>query len=193
VNEYRRIEQFNQQLDRMLRSLPPGKGKLTIEDRRALVLAKRAARIDLSQQSKAQKKLRQHLEELAMIRLPHTSSLSLNLLFKPGRLSWIGLVVLIQLVVGSIFGNMSIFSHTPISLQSIGCVTPPASSFITLSPEVNPTGWIARNSSGSESRLAQENPRPVPTPLAPPNNTVFPQDTSAPLATPLLVKNPVEP
>jgi len=193
MNEYRRIDQFNQQLNRVLQGRLPGRGKLTVEDWRALALARRTAQIDLSQQSKVREKLRQHLEELAMLRLHHTGNLSLNLLFKPGRLSWIGLVVMVQLVLGSVFGNMSTYSHSTTSPRSISCVTPPASSFLTQSPEADPIWWIAQNSFESETHLALENPRPVSTPLAPPTDTVLPQDTAAPLATPLLVRNPIKP
>ena len=192
MNEHRSIDQFNQKLDRILQGLPPGGGKLTMEDRYTLALAKRTAQIDLSQQSKAQEKQRQRLEELAMLRLPHSRSLTLALLFKPGRISWIGLVVLVQLVLGSVFGNMSTYPHTT-TPRSIVRVTPLASSFLIQSPEADPTWWKAQNSFGSGTHMALENPQPVPTPLAPPSKTVFPQDTTYLLTTPLLVKSPVKP
>jgi hypothetical protein len=164
-----------------------------MEDRYTLALAKRTAQTDLSQQSKAQEKQRQRLEELAMLRLPHSRSLTLALLFKPGRISWIGLVVLVQLVLGSVFGNMSTYPHTTTTPRSIVRVTPLASSFLIQSPEADPTWWKAQNSFGSGTHMALENPQPVPTPLAPPSKTVFPQDTTYLITTPLLVKSPAKP
>jgi hypothetical protein len=193
MNEYLSKEQFNQKLDRILQGLPSGSEKFRLEDRRALALAKRASQIDLSRQSKVQEKLRQRLEKLALQQLPRNSSLSLKLLFKPKRLTWIGLVVLAQLVLGSLFGYMSEYSQAADSFRAIGCVTPPTSLSLTQRPETDATGWIVQNSNGSEPHPDLENPQPVPTPLAPPTRMTFPQDATSSMATPLMAQNRIGP
>jgi len=193
MDDRQNIDQFSHKLDRILQGLPPGRGELTIEDCNALAFAKRVGQIDLSEQSKAQLKARHHLEELATIRLPHASNLSPSLLFRPKRLSWIGLALLVQLVLGSLFGSMSAPSYTSASIQSNDRITPPAALSFTQSPEIYLTWRTATNYTGSEIQKVVDNPQPVPTPLAPLTNTVLPQGVVPTNATPQQGENPFEP
>ncbi len=87
MGEDRGIEKFNQKLDRILQGLPPGRGELPVEDFNILALARHAAQIDLSCQSKVKENLRKSLKMLAMRQLPHSSNFSFKLLFRPGCLS----------------------------------------------------------------------------------------------------------
>ncbi len=193
MGEDRSIDQFNKKLDRILQGFPPGRGNLPVEDRNILTFARHTAQIDLSYQSKVKEKLRQSLEVQAMRRLPHACNFSLKFLFKPGRLSWIGLVILVQLVLGSMFGYMIESSQSDTPHQSIGCVTPPAQSYYTQSPDPNTTWWVAQNSDSSVSHSSLENPRPIPTPLAPINNQYITQQTYSSSATPLIIDNSIKP
>jgi hypothetical protein len=189
MGEDRDIGQFNQKLDRILQGLPPGRGDLPVEDRNVLALARSTAQIDLSCQSKVKAKLRQSLEAQAIRRLPHTSNFSTKFLFKTGRLSWIVLIALVQLVLGSVFGYMVASSQNESPPRLIGCVTPPAQSYYTQSPVPDTAWWMAQNFDGSVSNSLIEYPRPIPTPLATTNNKLVTQETYNSSATPLNIDN----
>ncbi len=193
MDEHPKVDQFNRSLERIFQSQSPGRGNLTVEDRRALGFVKRALEIDLSKQSKTRERLRHHLEEMAILQLPRGHKFSLKILFKPRGLSWIGLVVLVQIAIGLIFGSMSANTHTPTLLESMGCVTPPTESIWSQKTDVNPTWSTGQKSTEAGSLQLMDNPRPIPTPLAPYAGLASLSDTSFPSATPWLTRSPVEP
>jgi len=181
MDNSRRIDNFNKHLDYILQGGSWDIRKLCPEDKRVLALAKGMTNLDLSRESKIQEKLRQRLEEKARNQLPNKRKLSLNLLFRPRSFFWIGLVVLVQVVVGLILGDMVaqlVFTPQP---KVDTFITPPVSSILTQRPILEEFGWDTLKHRTSRYQSTQLHASPIPTPKAPLSSELLLQITDLPV------------
>jgi len=167
MDNNQRVKNFNKQLDSLLSGLSWSSKELSSEDRRALLLARDMTQLDLSGQSKVQETLRQCLKEKATRQLPSTRKLSINLLFRPRQVTWIVLIVSVQLIIGLIFGDMIaqlVFTPQP-AVKTY--TTPPVSTSLIQRPLIDEFNRNASMNQNSEWQQTELFVYPIPTPAAP--------------------------